>query len=1092
MEQIIRLICVRNKMNLFFYDIKLVQLMKNVLFLLLTIALFAVSYQADAQTISGASTLCTGTSLPLTGSPSGGTWSSSDVGIADVATTTGVISGIVAGTATITYTVPALGFATQTVTVYASPGIISGPSIVCKGTSTLLSCGTTGGSWSSSNILIATIGVSSGLFSGISAGISTITYTIGTSGCSSFKQVTVNPAPATITGNTNVCMGSTTTLANTTSGGTWESSDPTISSIDATTGVATGVAAGISTISYTIANGCYATQNVVVNNLPALISGASTVCNGSYTVLNDATPGGVWATSNPSVAVINATGVVSGLTIGTATISYTATTGCYRVHTITSNANPGAITGTMGICIGSGTTLSDATTGGVWASSNTAIATIGTGTGVVTSTGAGATSISYTLANGCSTAATITVNPIPLPISGAATVCEGASSVFSSPSPGGLWLSGSTSIATVGAGSGSTTTLTGVLAGTTTISYITGSSCVTATSVTILAGPVAGTITGPAVICIGSPASLSASAGGGAWTSSVPGIISVSGTGVVSGFGIGSGVISYAVSNSCGTAYATLPVSAALAPAPITGTATMCTGTSTTLSETSTGGSWSSASTGIAMVSATGSVSGTGTGTVNISYAYSSACYVTKNVTVDATPSPIAGTGPVCIGAVLGLSDALSGGTWASSNPAVASISTLGVSTGVVTGYTAGTSSISYIMGSGCLTSTIVTVYPLPVITASATAAVCGGTYLAVAGGGITYSWYPSAGVACDICATTSINPIASGTYSVTGTGASGCQSTAVVTVAGDRMYGHIHFSGPAPSTLGMKVWLIQYNPADSSLTATDSLITCLDGASPFYQFNSKPSGNYMIKGKLLSSLPGTSDYVPTYASSTTSWSSAATIVHSGASDSTDINMLYGSVPAGSGFISGNVYSGAGKGTTGEIPVGGMLVYLRNATTDQVLAYTYTSAAGVYSFTGIAFGDYVVYPEEFSYYTTASGTISLNTAHPNQLYVDFKEHTNLRTITPFVNGTEMLRADQFALYPNPTTGMINIRWNQPANNVSFNITDVTGREVYKTNITSAGQGDTKIDLSDISSGIYFYTIQIGESRHSGKILMQKH
>ncbi len=65
--------------------------------------------------------------------------------------------------------------------------------------------------------------------------------------------------------------------------------------------------------------------------------------------------------------------------------------------------SPGTITGTATVTSGSTITLSNTTTGGVWNSGATGIATIGS-TGVVTGIAAGTATISYTVTNGCGSA----------------------------------------------------------------------------------------------------------------------------------------------------------------------------------------------------------------------------------------------------------------------------------------------------------------------------------------------------------------------------------------------------------------------------------------------------------------------------------------------------------------------------------------------------------------------------------------------------------------------------------------------------------------------------------------------------------------
>ena len=72
--------------------------------------------------------------------------------------------------------------------------------------------------------------------------------------------------------------------------------------------------------------------------------------------------------------------------------------------------------------------------------------------------------------------------------------------------------------------------------------------------------------------------------------------------------------------------------------------------------------------------------------------------------------SPILGTPVVCVGQATALTDTTLGGTWSSSNPAAGTVSTAGI----VTGISAGTTVISYSLGTGCAATMTVTVNGLP------------------------------------------------------------------------------------------------------------------------------------------------------------------------------------------------------------------------------------------------------------------------------------------------------------------------------------------------------------------------------------------
>jgi uncharacterized protein YjdB len=232
------------------------------------------------------------------------------------------------------------------------------------------------------------------------------------------------PYAGIITGSDAVCAGSTITLANAVTGGSWSSSNTTVATVGST-GIVTGVAAGTTTISYTVTNGfgsSYATKVVTVNALPnsGTVTGTTTVCAGSTTALSNATTGGAWSSSSTAIATVGSTGVVTGVAAGTATISYTVANGCgsaVATRVVTVNALPiaGTITGTATVTAGSTTTLSNATTGGAWSSSATGIATVGS-TGLVTGVAAGTATISYTVTNTCGSAVATRVVTVNLTI----------------------------------------------------------------------------------------------------------------------------------------------------------------------------------------------------------------------------------------------------------------------------------------------------------------------------------------------------------------------------------------------------------------------------------------------------------------------------------------------------------------------------------------------------------------------------------------------------------------------------------------------------------------------------------------------------
>ena len=398
---------------------------------------FIVSGYPSVSTITGNNTICVNATTTFSDAAAGGTWTSGNTNIAKVDSSTGVVTGIGTGTATINYSITnAYGCsssANRNIVVDASPvvnTITATKTGVCVGATLTLTDATRGGVWSSSNTNIATVSTT-GTVTGVTAGTDTIYYTVtnNITGCtaSSSVQITVSAVPvvAAITGSTAACVGDSSQLLDATTGGTWASSNSAVAKVSST-GYVTGVAAGTATITYTVTNagGCssfvYVTVTVSSSPTVAAVTGNASLCVNSTTTLTDVTSGGIWTSSNAN-ATVNASGVVTGVSLGKDTISYTVTNagGCSTsatyVVTVSSAIIVPTIKGTSTICNGTTTTLTDSASGGVWSSSDATIATVSSA-GVVTSVNAGAAVISYTLGSGScvgSATADVIVHPTP-------------------------------------------------------------------------------------------------------------------------------------------------------------------------------------------------------------------------------------------------------------------------------------------------------------------------------------------------------------------------------------------------------------------------------------------------------------------------------------------------------------------------------------------------------------------------------------------------------------------------------------------------------------------------------------------------------
>ena len=795
--------------------------------------------------ITGSLSVCRGLTTTLGNPTPGGTWSSSATGTATVGASTGVVLGVSSGTATITYTLPSGCSATAVVTVNPSPAGIVGSPTICQGDNVTYTCATPGGVWTSSVGAVASIDPATGVATGLSGGITTISYTLPT-GCFSLISLTVNPLPAVISGGTTLCISGTSLLSSTTTGGTWSSATSAVATVDAT-GLVTGVTAGTSVISYTLASGCFRTVTVSVTTVVDPITGTGSVCRTQTTTLANATVGGTWSSTTPAVATVDvATGVVTGVAVGTATISYSLASGCFSTTVVTVNALE-PITGAASVCVGSSTTFANTIGGGAWSSSNTAVATVGAGTGLVTGVAAGTADITYTTPLGCNSILTVTVNPLPDAITGDFIICVGNTTPLSSTSAGGAWSQSSPGVISIDAATGVVTALsvgtgtvtytlptgcavtaavtvnatpaaitgiapicpaatatvthpvaggtwsvsdvtvatigvaTGIVTGVTTtggtatITYtLPTSGCITTTVVTVLPLPAA--ITGSLSVCVGATTTLSSATPGVAWSSSTLPVATVgAATGIVSGVSAGTSIITCTGTNTC---FRTAVVTVNPNPGAITGTATVCVASTTNLSATPAGGAWSTSNGAIATV-AGGVVTGVAAGTATITYNVSG-CISTRVVTVNPLPAVIAGPASVCLGLTATLTSGPAGGTWSSSNTTVA---TVVEGTGVVTGAAAGTANISYSLATGCFRIRTFTVNPLPAAIGGATV-VCPASTITLTNTSSGGAWSSSTPAVATVAAGTGVvTGVSGGTSTITYTLATGCLATTVVTV---------------------------------------------------------------------------------------------------------------------------------------------------------------------------------------------------------------------------------------------------------------------------------------------------------------------
>jgi uncharacterized protein YjdB len=395
------------------------------------------------------------------------TWSSDNAPVATVNFTTGLVTAVSVGTASITATSEGVS-GSATVTVTAAPPAPVASVTLSTPDSSLIQFDTvqvtavlrdaannvlTGRTitWSSSAPAIATVS-SSGEVAAVSVGNATITAT--SEGVSQTLDLTIAPAPvATVNvslASASIQEGATTQATaelrdargNVVTGRTvvWSSGTPGVATVNATTGLVTAVAIGTASITAT-SEGITGSATVTVTAPPPAPVASVTLSTPDSSlfqfdtvqvtaVLRDAANNVLtgrtitWSSSAPAIATVSSSGEVAAVSVGNATITATSE-GVNQTLDLTIAPAPVA---TVTVALASDTidvtttttasaTLRDARnnvlTGRTiaWSSSNPAIATVDVDR-LVTGVTAGEATITAT-SEGISGGAIVTVVPPP-------------------------------------------------------------------------------------------------------------------------------------------------------------------------------------------------------------------------------------------------------------------------------------------------------------------------------------------------------------------------------------------------------------------------------------------------------------------------------------------------------------------------------------------------------------------------------------------------------------------------------------------------------------------------------------------------------
>jgi gliding motility-associated-like protein len=711
---------------------------------------------------------------------------------------------------------------TGTITVYNPPAVtVNSPAVCPGGTVTLNASGATTYTWSTAqtgnSISVSPSGNTS----------YTVTGT-GANGCTNLavSSVTINPLPVITVNSSTICPGNPTTL---TAGG---ASTYTWSTAQTGNSISVNPASNTSyTVSGTDANGCVNTNTAsvtVVNSLTVSAVPASTlICAGSSTTLSG--NGASSYTWSPAGSLSSSTGtsVTASPTVATTYTVIGSSGSCSDTNVVTINVNnPPNVTGAASqtvICNGSSVTLNGngastyTWTGGV--TNGVPFTPASTQTYTVTGTDA----------NGCKNTAAVTITVGTLSITAVASataICTGATSSATLTASGASGYSWSPN-ASLSSATGATVTATPTSNTTYTLVGSTGS-CKDSTTITIAVNPLP-------VITAGASPTATVCAGGTVILNASGGVTYVWTGGVNNGVPFTPGASqTYTVlgtdANGCQN-FASVAITVNPLPTVSVNSGTVCSGNSTTLTANGAATySWSSGASGNSV-----SVSPATTSVYTVTGTSGNGCsaQATASVTVNNLPPVSVNDPSVCAGATATLTvTGASTYTWSTgSNGTSITASSSGNTSFTVSGTDV----------NGCVNtaSSMVTVNPLPTVTAVNASMCQGGSAILSASGALTYTWSNGS-----TGSSVTVSPSSATVYTVTGTDVNGCtgQANASVTVnpLPNAAFGPGAYTGQVPVTI--------------SFTNTSTGSTALQN---YWNFGNGDTSHHVNPGETYS-LPGT------------------------------------------------------------------------------------------------------------------------------------------------------------------------------------------------------------------------------------------
>ena len=746
-----------------------------------TLGLRPVASVITSSTGGSTPSFCQGGSIVLSGNI-GGTWSTGE--------TTTSITVSTAGDYFITNTSGCRSVISNhiIVTVNPLPAATTGGNVtICNGNSVQLGANPVSGNtylWTPAAGLSSTT-VSNPIASPVATTTYTLTETITATGCQKSNMATVtvgSPATCSISGNTTICQGGSTTLSVPAGAVNYEWSTgaigPLVNSIIVNAAGRYSVTVTVTAGPMGCTNMCSIDVTVQPQPTPSVITGLTSFCAGGSVVLSG-NVGGTWQPGGQTTPSITVTAA------GDYFVTNTNSCGSINSNHIVVTVNPlpsNIITGANAVCQGEMTTICAPPS--TIANPLTYLWSTGATTDCI-SAGAGAYSVVIRNANGCISIGSkvIIVNPLPAATTGGnVTICSG-NSVQLGANP----VSGNTYLWTPAAGLSSTTVSNPIASPVATTTYtltetITATGCQKSNMATVTVGsPATCSISGNTTICQGGSTTLSVPAGAVNYEWSTGAIGPLVNSIIVNAAGRYSVTVTVTAGPMGCTNMCSIDVTVQPQPTPsvITGLTSFCAGGSVVLSG-NVGGTWQPGG------QTTPSITVTAAGDYFVTNTNSCGSINSNHIVVTVNPLPsniITGANAVCQGEMT---------TICAPPSTIANPLTYLWSTGATTDcISAGAGAYSVVIrnANGCFNtgSKVIIANPLPNATTGSNLGICDGNSVTIGAApvaGSTYLWTPSTGLDDATKFNPMANPSITTTYTLTETiTATGCKKSNAVTV---------------------------------------------------------------------------------------------------------------------------------------------------------------------------------------------------------------------------------------------------------------------------------------------------------------------